>query len=213
MNMRRSGYVNQRLVNLKMDIVQMANGVKPLTLRGWTLRAMKMGPTYEENRNWRAVCMKCAGKGWIDPEEVDFPVKEIDVNGRRNLCFSCEGKGTFCLPNPTLYKEVVSLWLMGKADQGMWEEIHTVCESELHYISSLMEEPQIQFELEVQQLWLWVRRRLQAVKEGGVFFNAPLPENLIAMYNKINPEEVEKEEEDIEAQIAATFARIEALLG
>lgn len=230
MRLNNSGYVNQRMANLKMDVVRMAHGIKPLKLGGYTLRAMKMGPTFLDNNDWRAVCIKCSGAGHLNPEEVNYEVKEIDVRGRIDVCFACDGKGWFPIPQPTTYKEFLTLWLMEKVEQGKWEEIDRVCDSEMTYITNLGREhgwESVPYEVEVGKFWRWVERRMDAVDEGAPFFTS-IPNKIIDRYNQQHRKEEDTneevneraqeasehqiEEKDIDDAIQAAFAHLEALL-
>lgn len=212
MNVLKSGYVNHRMLFLKMDVVKMATGNSPVTLGGYTLRAMKMGPTFKDGNDWRAVCMKCAGEGHLDPNEVKFPILEVDMRGRFCVCFACQERGAFNLPKVELYKDMLVLWVMGKVNQGKYEEIARVCGSEITYITELGRHEgwkNVPYEVEVGKFWRWVERRLSVVEEGGDFFTNQLQERHINAYNKQNNTE---QEVDQTQKINEAFARIEALL-
>lgn len=175
MNMKKSGWRNQRMMNLKMDVTRMANAIKPIKLGGYTLRGMKMGPTYKDGANWRAICIKCCGEGNLDPSQVPFNVKEIDVRGRIDVCFACDGKGNFPIPSPVVYKEFIVLWIMGKVEEEKFEEIARVGNSEIEYITNLGRNhgwEAIPYEIELGNFWRWVQRRLEAVNEGAPFFTS-----------------------------------------
>lgn len=238
MNLKKSGYVNHRMVNLKMDVVRMAAGEQPVTLRGYTLRAMKMGPTLQDGRDWRSICMKCGGEGVINQDEVTWPVKEIDLRGRFCVCFACDEKGQFVLPKPNIYMDMLVVWLMGKVEHGRFEEIERVGKSEVEYIVKLGQREgwdNVPYEVEIGYFWRWVERRLKVVRQGGSFFGGALLERHHKAYNMqkdrehdINPEynytneevdsraqeasEKQTEDMDMDEQIKAAFARLEALL-
>lgn len=188
----QSAYKNLRMTNLRVDITMMANGVRPVVLRGYTMRAMKMGPSYKEGHDWRALCMRCNGEGTLDPTEVPFKVKHVDVRGRLDVCFSCDGKGLFPLPKPELYKEFLILWLMEKVEQGGYEEILTVAESEFQYLDETLqlyfesaEDVPQGYEAELLPFWEWVLRRLDAVKKGAPFFTS-LDKKYVDRYNRLH---------------------------
>lgn len=175
-----SPYRNLRMFNLRMDVAKMANGITPPVLRGYTMRAMKMGPSFQErNGDWRACCMKCQGAGRLDPNGVPYRVKHIDVRGRVDVCFSCDGKGFFPVPKPELYKEFLTLWLMEKVSEEKWKEILLVAESEVGYLEEMIlisresaEDAPDGYEVQVLPFWLWVLRRLESVSQGGPFFTS-----------------------------------------
>ncbi len=239
MNLSKSGYVNHRMVNLKMDVVRMAAGEKPVTLRGYTLRAMKMGPTIQDNKDWRSICMKCKGEGKIHQDQVTWPVKEIDLRGRFCVCFACNEKGVFVLPKIQDYKDMLVVWLMGKVETERFSEIERVCQSEIEYITKLGRNEgwdNVPYEVEIGHFWRWVERRLNVVRQGGSFFGDALSARHIKAYNMqqedrehdtdpeynyTNEEVDERAQEaseqqikdmDIDDAIQAAFARLEALL-
>lgn len=188
MNPLRSGYVNHRMMNLRRDAVAMAAGIKPATLQGYTLRAMKMGPTFLDGRDWRAACMKCKGEGKLDPNSTEYEIMEIDMRRRVNVCFACQGKGTFPLPKIETYKTVIILWVMDRLLFMKEEEIAKVAQSEIDYIGSIVSTGEnAEYEKEVQNLWVWIQRRLGVHNNGGQFWTAEHDPKIEAAFYRQHP--------------------------
>lgn len=144
------------------DVSRMAGGVGSPVLYGYTMRALKFGPTYMDGKDWRAACMRCGGTG---------SVADKSWSTGDGTCKLCDGKGEHKLPSPRCYKALVWLWCQETAKDAA--EVQTVANSEIVYVSSLGED--VLWESEVIALWKWILRNMpsQNVKE---FFlsNAPL---------------------------------------
>jgi hypothetical protein len=124
----RSGYINHTMLGLKVTMGRKAAGLEPISLRGFTIRSLKIQRVVEDGRSYRCVCNKCRGHKYLNPE-TDW-VRD-DINGRGYVCFACQGKGSFGLPQPEIYRDAVGLWILDAHLRDAYPQIQRLMTSEL----------------------------------------------------------------------------------
>lgn len=180
----KSGFINHKLIHIKMDLTKMANGVEAVTLRGYTIRSLSaprnvMCFTVVEEQgkgNWRGQCSKCQGEGDLTGHGM---VVRDDILGRGNICFACQGRGWFVLPKPEVYRDVVALWILDRfmADEDV--QIAKLCNSE--WACPAINMPYYSL---ASDLWQTTGMRILAgmdpVQEGDEIY-----ERLLPIYNRM----------------------------
>lgn len=127
-------FVNNRMMNIRRDVTQMAYGVVELNLRGFTLASINPGLISDDGRgNFRAECRKCGGTG---VPIMEYEEMKEDVNGRgKEFCFACQGRGEFLMVKPEVYLRLIQLWTYDMIKARQWDQILRVCESEIEYMN------------------------------------------------------------------------------
>lgn len=149
-------HVNNRMMNIRRDVTQMANGMVPLDLRGLTLASMNPGRIWEDgDGNWRAVCRKCGGSG---VPVMEYEEMKEDVKGRgKEFCFACQGKGHFYMVKPEEYLKLVKLWVFDRLQyQGKYNEIKRLCSAEIEYMRRRDPDGEESWLDDIYQFWIHV---------------------------------------------------------
>lgn len=153
---------NRQLGYLGYRLRKMLEGEREVSLRGNTLRSMKIF----KSENLKAFCGKCSGTGNLDGK--DWAIDDL-FDGRGQVCFACDGRGHFKLVHPDMYRRVFGLWVMSRLETGQTHEIDLLCVSELEYIGSLPDEGH-DWEWGLMDSFAWALDRLKVYHNTGVFF-------------------------------------------
>ena len=173
----KSGFINNKLIHLKMDLTKMANGIEPVTLRGYTMRSLGLSVIEEQGKgNWRGMCQKCQGEGDLTGHGM---ILRDDILGRGNICFACQGRGWFVLPKPEVYRDVVAMWILDRFMADEDDQIAKLCNSE--WACPAINMPYYSL---VSDLWQTTGMRILAgmdpVQEGDEIY-----ERLLPIYNRM----------------------------
>lgn len=171
-NLSRSGYINHTMLGLRVTMARKVAGLEPISLRGYTIRSLKIIDVEEQGKgSWRCICNKCKGQKHLNPE-TDW-VRD-DINGRGYVCFSCQGRGSFVLPRPEVYRDAVALWILEAHFRGAYDQIWRLMHSELQTPGI-----NLPYFSPVKELWTMVMFRalegMDAVQEGDEVFERLLP--------------------------------------
>jgi len=99
-------FANLQMFKFGQTVNAMLFGAREVDPKGFALGRIPLADRmWMDGPNWRAECLRCKGTGTYTGRH---PKK--DLAGRGYICFACQGKGEFKLPDPETYTNVCRLY-------------------------------------------------------------------------------------------------------